>query len=158
MRRLAIALLSVLSGCADLGIAMSGPAETGSLAPLSVPAETQAPPLSQPQRRALDDVRRPMRTFLAEREPNCNSAKLKEAKLKATETAGGMAAAMKPDYQVMVEAALAVLDVADAARTKGCAAVASELYQYVLKNYSGLGYATVRERAAAGIRGLPAKA
>ena len=158
MRQLAIVWLLVLPGCADLGIAMSGPAETGSLAPVAAPAEAPAPVLTQPQRRALEDVRRPMRAFLTEKEANCSSSRLKEAKLKATETAAGMAAGMKPDYQLMLEAALAVLDVADAAKTKGCGAVASDLYQYVLKHYSGLGYATVRERATAGIRGLPAKA
>jgi hypothetical protein len=50
-----------------------------------------------------------------------------------------------------------VLDVADGAKRKGCARDARALYDFVLKNFSGLGYAALRERATVGIRDLQAR-
>jgi hypothetical protein len=64
---------------------------------------------------------------------------------------------MKPDYAAMLEAGAAVLDVADGAKKKGCGRDARELYDFVLKNFAGLGYAELRERATVGIRDLESK-
>jgi hypothetical protein len=160
MWRWAILLFSVTSGCANYGLeatALNTPTETGSIVPKTDLADAARGNLRSAQHRAFDEVRRPMRLFLAEKERNCNSPRLREARFRATETASGMAAAMKPAYGVMLEAGSAVLDVADAAKTKGCNTDATELYQFVLKNYVGLGYAALRDRATTGIRGLREK-
>ena len=64
---------------------------------------------------------------------------------------------MKPEYASMLEAGAAVLDVADGAKKKGCAQNARELYEFVLRNFAGLGYAELRERATVGIREIKSK-
>ena len=71
--------------------------------------------------------------------------------------ATAVATTMKPEYATMLDAGAAVLDVADGAKKKGCARDARELYDFVLRNFSGLGYAELRERATVGIRELKSK-
>ena len=70
--------------------------------------------------------------------------------------ATAVATAMQPEYANMLDAGAAVLDVADGAKKKGCARDARELYDFVLRNFSGLGYAELRERATVGIKDLRA--
>lgn len=161
MHRLWIVLALLLGGCAAAGIDPAGlnaPIETGSIAPPVDAGEAARGELRKVQNKAVDEARRPMRAFLAEKGQDCTSPRLKEAVRKATETAGAVAATMKPDYASMLEAGSAVLDVADGAKRKGCARDARELYDFVLKNFSGLGYAALRERATVGIRELKSKA
>jgi len=50
-----------------------------------------------------------------------------------------------------------VLDVADGARKRGCTRHAKTLYDFVLRNFAGLGYAELRERATAGLKELRAR-
>jgi hypothetical protein len=65
---------------------------------------------------------------------------------------------MRPNYLATLEAGAAVPDVADAATKRGCARHAKALYDFVIRNFAGLGYAELRERAATtGIKDLRAK-
>jgi hypothetical protein len=160
VRRLWIVLVLLLGGCASAGIEPAGldsPVQTGSIAPPVDAGETARGELRKVQHKAVDEARRPVRAYLAEKGSDCASARLKEARSKVTETAGAVAAAMKPDYAAMLEAGAAVLDVADGAKKKGCGRDARELYDFVLKNFSGLGYAALRERATVGIREIKSK-
>jgi hypothetical protein len=50
-----------------------------------------------------------------------------------------------------------VLDVADGAMKRGCTRHAKGLYEFVLRNFAGLGYAELRERATAGLKDLRAR-
>jgi len=149
-----------LWGCANLGIepaALDSQVQTASIAPPADVGETARGELRKVQHKAVEDARRPVQAFLADKGADCTSAKLKEAVSKVTETASAFAAAMRTDYAAMLEAGAAVLDVADGAKRKGCARDARALYDFVLKNFSGLGYAALRERATVGIRDLQAR-
>lgn len=160
MRRQWVVLALLLGGCANIGLepaALDQPVQTGSIAPPVDAGEAARGELRKVQHHAVEEARRPARAFLAEKGTNCASAKLKEAVHKATETATALAATMKPDYASMLEAGAAVLDVADAAKKKGCGRDATVLYDFVLKNFSGLGYAELRERATVGVRELKSK-
>src|SRR5205823_275678 len=121
------------------------PLQTGSIAPPADPGEAARGELRKVQHKAVEEARRPVHAFLAEKSANCGSSKLKEAASKVTETAGAVASAMKPDYAAMLEAGAAVLDVADVAKKKGCGRDARELYDFVLEKFAGLGYAALRE-------------
>ena len=148
-------LALLLGGCASAGIepaALEQPIQTGSVAPPAEAGEAARGELRKVQHKAVEEARRPVRAFLAEKSANCASPRLKEAVNKVTETATAVAATMKPEYSSMLEAGAAVLDVADGAKKRGCARDATELYDFVLRNFSGLGYAELRERATAGIR------
>jgi hypothetical protein len=153
-----IALL--LGGCASIAIEPAGleqPLQTASIAPLADAGEAARGELRKVQHKAVEEARRPVQAFLAEKSANCASARLKEAASKVTETARAAASTMKPDYAAMLEAGAAVLDVADGAKRRGCGRDARELYEFVLKNFAGLGYAELRERATVGIRELKSK-
>jgi hypothetical protein len=113
--------------------------------------------LRKVQHKAVEEARKPVQAFLAEKGTDCTSPRLKEAVQKVTDTAVAMASTMKPEYGAMLEAGAAVLDVADGAKRKGCARNARELYDFVLKNFAGLGYAALRERATVGIKDLQAR-
>jgi hypothetical protein len=159
MHRLLIPFALVFSGCASVGIEPANlvpSVETGSIAAVG-PGEAGRPALSKSQQRAVDDARRPLQDFLAEKGDNCSSPKLKEAVSRTTDTASAMATSMKPDYGVMLAVGAALLDVADAAKSRGCSRDAKALYDFVLKNYGGLGYAALRDRAATGIKELHGK-
>lgn len=160
MRRLAILLTVLLCGCANVGLepaALDSHVQTGAIAPPVDAADAAHGELRKVQHKAVEEARRPVRAFLAEKGANCRSAKLKEAVSKVTDTAIAVASTMKPDYAAMLEAGDAVLDVADGAKSKGCAHDARLLYEFVLKNFGGLGYAALRERATLGIRSVQAK-
>ena len=160
MHRLWITLALLLGGCANAGVepaALDSQMQTGSLAAPADVGDAARGELRKVQSKAVEEARRPIRAFLAEKGGDCASSKLKEAVRKVTETAGALAASMKPDYGAMLEAGAAVLDVADGASRRGCTREARELYDFALRNYSGLGYAALRERATVGIRDLRAK-
>jgi hypothetical protein len=160
VRRLCIMLAALLAGCANIGIEPAGleqPLQTGAIAPPVDAGEAARGELRKVQHKAVEEARRPVRAFLAEKDANCSSAKLKEAVNKVTETANAVAATMKPDYAAMLEAGAAVLDVADGAKKKGCGHEAKGLYDFVLRNFAGLGYAELRERATVGVRGLKSR-
>jgi hypothetical protein len=155
VHRLWIMLALLLGGCANAGIEAAGleqPIQTGSIAPPVDAGEAARGELRQVQSKAVEEARRPVRAFLAEKGASCASPKLKEAAKKVTETAIAVGATMKPEYANMLDAGAAVLDVADGAKKKGCGREARELYDFVLKNFAGLGYAELRERATVGIR------
>ena len=157
MRACSILLLTALGGCANLGIepaALSTPVETGSIAAPVEPRETARGELSRTQQKAIEEARRPLRAFLADKNRNCSSATLKEAASKTTETATALATGMRPDYFAMIAAGAAVLEVADGARSKGCGDQARALYNFVLRNYAGLGYAELRDKATTGMKAL----
>lgn len=159
VRRLAIILTLLLCGCANVGVepaALDSQMQTGAIPPPADAAETARGELRKVQHKAVEEARRPVQAFLAEKGSNCGSAKLKEAASKVTDTAVALASTMKPDYAAMLEAGTAVLDVADGAKRKGCARQARLLYEFVLGNFAGLGYAELRERATVGIRSLQA--
>jgi hypothetical protein len=159
MRRPLVIITLLMSGCANNGIepaALNAPIETSSIAPVDA-GEAARTELRKAQQRAVDDARRPLRAFLAEKGRDCGSARLKEAATRTTETASAMAAAMRPDYQAMVAVGSAVLDVADGARTRGCSHEARVLYDFVMRNFAGLGYAALRDRATSGVRELRGK-
>jgi hypothetical protein len=150
----------LLEGCANAGLesaALQQPVQTGSIAAPVDAGVAARGELRKVQSKAVEEARRPARAFLAEKGANCSSPKLKEAASKVTDTASAMAATMRPDYATMLEAGAAVLDVADGARNKGCVREARELYDFVLRNFAGLGYAELRERAPVGIRELKSK-
>ena len=160
MRRPWIMLALLLGGCANAGIEPAGlelPLQTSSIAAPVDAGEAAPGELRKVQHKAIEEARRPVRAFLAEKSADCGSPRLKEAARKVTETATAVAATMKPEYATMLEAGAAVLDVADGARRKGCVRKATELYDFVLRNFSGLGYAELRERASVGIRELKSK-
>jgi hypothetical protein len=159
VRRLWIILALCLWGCANSGVepaALDSQVQTGSIALPVDPGETARGELRKVQHKAVEEARRPVRAFLAEKGTDCASPRLKEAVSKVTETAVAVASTMKPEYGAMLEAGAAVLDVADGAKRKGCTRNARELYDFVLKNFAGLGYATLRERATVGIKELRA--
>ena len=67
-----------------------------------------------------------------------------------------MAAAtlVKPDkhgFDETIRAGSWVLDVADGTKSRGCKELARDLYSIVIAKYVGLGYAGLRDRAAAGL-------
>ena len=159
MRRLSMIFVVLLSGCANIGIEsanLNPPIQTGSIAPVD-PGTVARVQLSKSQQRAVDDARRPLDAFLAEKSKDCGSPKLKEAASKTTETASAMATSMSPDYAAMLAVGAAVLDVADGAKSKGCSRDAKTLYDFVLRNFGGLGYAALRDRATTGIKELGSK-
>jgi hypothetical protein len=150
----------LLWGCANLGIepaALDSQVQTGAIAPPVDAGEAGRGELRRVQHKAVEEARKPVQAFLAEKGTNCASPKLKEAVLKVTDTAVAMASTMKPEYAAMLEIGAAVLDTADGAKRKGCAREARTLYEFVLKNFAGLGYAELRDRATAGIKTLHAK-
>jgi len=155
MRRPLIALALLLGGCAGAGIepaALGTPIETDSI-DASEPARGA---LRKVQHKAVEEARGPLRAFLADKSADCSSPRLKEAVGKVTGIASALATAMRPDYAAMLEAGAAVLDVADAAKTRGCARDAKELYAFVVRTFPGLGFAELRQRATAGIKDLRA--
>jgi hypothetical protein len=157
MRRLPIILALLLGGCAGTGAepeADAEPVATGSIAPAAHAAFVPSTHLRPEQQRAIDKTRKPLQAFLAEKGSNCGSPKLREASARATDVATAMASAMRPEYEALLAAGSVALDVADAARSRGCHAQAKRLYEFVLKNYSGLGYAALRDRASAGAKAL----
>jgi hypothetical protein len=160
VRRLWIVLALLTGGCASAGIesaALQQPLQTGSVAPPADVGEAARGELRKVQSKAVEEARRPVHAFLAEKGANCASPKLKEAVSRVRETATAVAATMKPEYTTMLDAGAAVLDVADGAKKKGCARDARELYDFVLRNFAGLGYAELRERATVGIRELKSR-
>jgi hypothetical protein len=160
VRRLGIMLALLAGGCANAGLesaALDQPLQTSSIAAPADVGEAARGELRKVQHKAVEDARRPVRAFLAEKSADCTSPRLKEAASRVTDTASAVAAAMRPEYATMLEAGAAVLDVADVAKRKGCARNARELYEFVLRNFSGLGYAQLRERATVGIRELRSK-
>jgi hypothetical protein len=160
VRRLWIILALFLWGCANSAVepaALDSQVQTGSIVPPVDPGETARGELRKVQHKAVEEARRPVRAFLAEKGTDCASPRLKEAVSKVTETAVAVASTMRPEYGAMLEAGAAVLDVADGAKRKGCTRNARELYDFVLKNFAGLGYAALRERATVGIKDLQAK-
>jgi len=154
-------MIAVLfAGCADAGLesaALQQPLQTGSIAAPADAGEAARGELRNVQSKAVEEARRPARAFLADKGADCSSPRLKEAMSKVTDMASAMASAMRPDYATILEAGAAVLDVADGAKKKGCTRDARELYDFVLRNFAGLGYAELRDRATVGIRELKAK-
>ena len=160
MRQLSIMIAVLLGGCANAGLessALQQPLQTGSIAAAADPGEAARGELRKVQNKAVEEARRPVRAFLAEKGATCASPKLKEAASKVTEMTTALATSMKPEYATMLEAGAAVLDVADGAKKKGCARDARDLYDFVLRNFGGLGYAALRERATVGIKELQAR-
>jgi hypothetical protein len=160
VRRLSIISALLLWGCANAGIepaALDSQLQTGAITPPTDAGEAARGEMRKVQHKAVEEARRPVRAFLAEKGTDCASPRLKEAVHKVIETAVAVASTMKPDYPAMLEAGAAALDVADGAKRKGCAHDARLLYDFVLTNFSGLGYAALRDRAGAGIRDLRAK-
>src|SRR5262249_4804427 len=159
MRRPWIALALLIGGCAGAGIetaALDPPLQTGSVAPPVEAADTAHGALRKVQHKAVEEARRPLRAFLSDQSADCSSPKLQEAVRRASDTASAFAAAMR-DYAATLEAGAAVLDVADGARKRGCTRQAKTLYDFVLRNFAGLGYAELRERATAGLKELRAR-
>jgi len=160
MRRSGIVLALLLGGCAGVGVepaALEAPTQTGSIVPPIGTAETAHGEVHKVQYKAVEEARRPLRALLADKSADCSSPKLKEAVRNVRETTAALAAAMRPDYLAMLEAGAAVLDVADSANKRGCARDAKELYDFVVRRFSGLGYAELRERATTGIKSLRTK-
>ena len=160
MRRLCITLALILGACANAGIepaALESSVQTGSVAAPADAGEAARGEVRKVQHKAIEEARRPVKAFLADKGADCSSPRLKEAAGKVTETTIALAASMRPDYETMLDAGGAVLDVADGAKKKGCAQKARDLYEFVLKHFSGLGYAELRERATVGIRDVKSK-
>jgi hypothetical protein len=160
MRRPWIALALLIAGCAGAGIetaVLGPPLQTGSVASTSEAADTAHGELRKVQHKAVEEARRPLRAFLSDGSADCSSPKLQEAVRRVSDTASALAAAMRPDYGATLEAGAAVLDVADGAKTRGCTRQAKALYDFVLRNFAGLGYAELRERATTGLKDLRAK-
>jgi len=160
MRRPWIALALLIGGCAGAGIegaALDPPLQTGSVAPSTEASDTAHGELRKAQHKAVEEALRPLRAFLSDRSADCSSPKLQEAVRRARDTASAFAAAMRPDYGATLEAGAAVLDVADGAVKRGCTRHAKALYDFVLRNFAGLGYAELRERATAGLKDLHAR-
>jgi hypothetical protein len=160
MRRPWTVLALLVGGCTGAGIetaALDAPLQTGSIAPPTEAAETAHGGLRKVQHKAVEEARRSLRAFLADPGADCSSPKLQEAVRRVSDTASALAAAMRPDYGATLEAGAAVLDVADGAKKRGCTRHAKALYDFALRNFAGLGYAELRERATAGLKDLRAK-
>ena len=160
MRRASILLAMLCWGCTNAGLepAGLGPSiETGAIAAQAAAVEPAPSEVRKVQHRAVEEARRPLRAFLAEKGRDCTSPRLKEAARKTTETATALAASMRPEYDASLEAGSAVLDLADGAKARGCHAEARRLYDFVMRNFAGLGYAALRDRATAGLKDLPVK-
>ena len=95
--------------------------------------------------------------FKAERGRNCTSAHLEAARTAAAE-AITITSGVEFFLSARISAGSLLLDVADAAKGKGCAAVARAMYDQVVQSYTGLSFAALRERAAIGIQDLRGKA
>ena len=148
-------LASILGACANAGIepaALESSVQTGSVAAPADAGEAARGEVRKVQHKAIEEARRPVNAFLTDKSADCSSQRLKEAASKVKETTIALAASMRPDYETMLDAGSAVLDVADGANRKGCAQKARDLYEFVLKHFSGLGYAELRERATVGVR------
>lgn len=160
MRGLRMTFALLLGGCANAALEpaqLESPVQTGSIGqPLESGGGVRGE-LRKVQHKGIEDARRPVRTFLAEKGGDCASPRLKEASSKVTDMATALAAGMRADYATMLEAGAVVLEVADGAKLKGCAREARELYDFVLRTFSGLGYAELRQRATVGIRELRGK-
>src|SRR5262249_6446594 len=148
-----------IGGCAAAGIetAADMPPQTGSIAPPTDATETAHSALRKAQHKAVEEALRPLRAFLADPAADCSSPKLQEAVRRVSDTASALTAAMRPDYGATLEAGAAVLDVADGAKKRGCTRHAKALYDFVVRNFAGLGYAELRERATSGLKDLHAK-
>jgi hypothetical protein len=160
MRRPRIGLALLMGGCAGSGLepaALKASVETSSVAPPAAAAATARGEWQRAEQRALDEARRPLAAFLADHGADCSSAKLQEAVRGVTETAVALGTAMRPNYPATLEAGAAVLDVADGAKKRSCTRQAKQLYDFVLHNFAGLGYAQLRERATSGLKDLRAK-
>jgi len=159
MRRPWIVLALLIGGCAAAGIetAADMPPQTGSIAPPTDATETAHSALRKAQHKAVEEALRPLRAFLADPAADCSSPKLQEAVRRVSDTASALTAAMRPDYGATLEAGAAVLDVADGAKKRGCTRHAKALYDFVVRNFAGLGYAELRERATSGLKDLHAK-
>jgi hypothetical protein len=160
MRRSWIVLALLLSGCANAGgetAAADAAVETGSIAPHTEAGEAVRGELRKVQHKAVAEARKPLAAFLAEKTSNCASPKLKEAMSRITDTTTALAAAMRPEYAAMLDAGTVALEVADSAKKKGCTREARRLYDFVLKNFAGLGYAELRDRATSGLRELKSR-
>ena len=96
------------------------------------------------------DIRDSLRRFEADPGATCDSPDYAHA-------AGGAihlerrAEESRADMDVMLWSLSLLLDVADAARVKGCTDDAREIYDEVASTYTALGYETVRERAEKGL-------
>ncbi|HJU29916.1 MAG TPA: hypothetical protein VJ740_00605 [Hyphomicrobiaceae bacterium] len=157
MRRPWIVLAVLVSGCASTGIepaALDQPLQTGSVAQQADAGDAARSHVRTIQHKAVQDARKPGTVFLAEKGSNCASPKLKEAIRRITDTTTALAATMRPDYSAMLDAGTVALEIADGAKGKGCTREAKQLYDFVLKHFSGLGYAELRDRATSGLREL----
>jgi len=160
VRVLCITLALLVGACANAGIepaALEAPIQTGSVTAPADAAAGSRGEIRKVQHKAVEEALRPAKAFLAEKNADCLSPRLKEAASRITETAAALAAGMRAEYETMLEAGGAVLDVADGAKRRGCAQKARDLYEFVLKHFSGLGYAELRERASVGIREVKSK-
>src|SRR5262245_10760754 len=159
MRRPWIVLALLIGGCAGAGIetAADVPPQTGSIAPPADAAETAHGALRKVQHKAVEEARWPLRAFLADPTAARSPPKLQKAVRRVSDTASALTAAMRPDYGAVLEAGAAVLDVADGAKKRGCTGHAKALYDFILRNFAGLGYAELRERATTGLKDLRAK-
>ena len=98
------------------------------------------------------DIRDSLRRFEADPGATCDSPDYAHA-------AGGAihlerrAEESRADMDVMLWSLSLLLDVADAARAKGCTDDAREIYDEVASTYTAPGYETVRERAEQGLAG-----
>ena len=93
-----------------------------------------------------------MRAFLAEKGADCTSPKLKEAVSKVMETAVGRGVDDEAGICFHARGRRRRARRRGRRKTKGCAHNARELYDFVLRNFAGLGYAALRERATVGIK------
>jgi len=160
VRRLCIMLALIFGACANAGIepaALESSVQTGSVAAPIDAGEAARGEVRKVQNKAIEEARRPVNAYLADKSADCSSPRLREAASKVKETTIAFAASMRPDYETMLAAGGAVLDVADGANRRGCSQKARELYEFVLKHFSGLGYAELRERATVGVREIKSK-
>ena len=100
-----------------------------------------------------EDTVAPYEQWLSERPPRCDSPTLERARRSALANAG----ILRPEtagIDVVLAAGGWTLDIADGAKEHGCAIVARNLYDNVIKIYLGSAYTALRDRARIGIDDL----
>ena len=140
----------LLAGCSSGAPGYPSPAHQSPVYQPSVSATGDAGSAA-PRAKGPEMVREELGRFEAEPSPGCNSPDLLNAQAGVAALEGASA-----DPAAGRAVGSLALDVADAAREKGCADVAAALYDHIIRTYVGAGYVSLRARAEAGMRRLEA--
>ena len=100
-----------------------------------------------------ESSRAPTRAFLAENPFTCDSSNLKKAESMALLTSS-LLNPREHGFDTVLQSGTWILEVGDAAKSRGCKTDARKMYDAVISTYVGSGYAALRQRAQIGIDDL----